>query len=649
MPASASQFPCIARKINLIFRCPRHDFSSTLKLFTCKLSHLSSPPNSHLEILCSNGQLQEALLEMALQGLQMKFQGYDALLNVCVYQRRFREGQRVHLHMIKTFYSPPVYLNTRLIVLYTKCDCLGDARRMLDEMSERNIVSWTAMISAYSQRGYATEALNLLVEMLRSGEKPNEFTFATVLTSCPGDFGFVSGRQIHSLVIKSNYESHIYVGSSLLDMYAKQGKIHEARGVFECLPRRDVVSCTAIISGYAQLGFDEKALELFRQLLSEGMHSNYVTYASLLTALSGLAALDHGKQVHGHVFRSEIPSYVVLQNSLIDMYSKCGNLTYSRRTFDSMPERTVISWNAMLVGYSKHGMGREVLDLFKSMREENGVKPDSVTILAVLSGCSHGGMENWGLDIFYDMANGNIGVEPEIEHYGCVVDLLGRAGRVEEAFEFIQTMPIKPTAAIWGSLLGACRVHANVDIGELAGHQLLQVEPENAGNYVILSNIYASSGRWEDVRSVRQLMMENAVKKEPGKSWIELDQRLHTFHASDRSHPRREEVFAKEIELLVKLKEAGYVPDLSCVLYDVDEEQKEKILLGHSEKLALTFGLIATPEGVPIRVFKNLRICVDCHNFAKFISKIYGREVSLRDNNRFHRILGGTCSCGDYW
>lgn len=482
-----------------------------------------------------------------------------------------------------------------------------------------------------------------------AGTKPNEFTFATVLTSCTGPSGLILGRQIHSLIVKSSYESHVYVGSSLLDMYAKAGKILEARNVFECMPKRDVVSCTAIISGYAQLGFDEEALELFCQLQKEGMPSNYVTYASVLTALSGLAALDHGKQVHNHVLRCEVPSFVVLQNSLIDMYSKCGNLTYARRIFDTMPERSAITWNAMLVGYSKHGMGREVLEIFTLMRVDKKVKLDSVTILAVLTGCSHGGLENKGLDIFYEMANGKIGVDPEIEHYGCVVDLLGRSGRVEEAFKFINKLPFEPTAAIWGSLLGACRVHSNIEIGELVGHRLLEIEPGNAGNYVILCNLYASVGRWEDVRSLRELMLKKAVVKEPGKSWIELDQILHTFHASDRSHPRRKEVFAKVKELSVKFKEAGYVPDLSCVLHDVDEEQKEKILLGHSEKLAMTFGIISTPEGGAIRVIKNLRICVDCHNFAKFISKIYGREVSLRDKNRFHRIVKGRCSCGDYW
>ncbi|KAG5555604.1 hypothetical protein RHGRI_006300 [Rhododendron griersonianum] len=638
------------RKLNYRFSQAKRKFSSTTVSFTRQPTLSSFPPNpTDLKALLSNGQLEDALLEMAIQGLEIKFEGYDTILNECVNRRAIREGQRVHSHMIKTHYHPPVYLRTRLVVFYTKCECLGDARKVFDEMPDRNVVAWTAIISAYSQRGYASEALNLFRQMLRSGSEPNAFTFASVLTSCKGALRVEYGMQIHSLIVKSMLESHIYVGSSLLDMYAKFGKIHEARGVFEGLPERDVVSCTAIISGYAQMGLDEEALELFRRLQREGMTCNYVTYASVLTALSGLAAVDHGKQIHNHVLRSELPFYVVLQNSLIDMYSKCGNLTYSRRIFDNMSERTVMSWNAMLVGYSKHGKGREVVELFKLLREQNKVKPDTVTFLAVLSGCSHGGMEDRGLEFFDEMVSGKNGVKPEIEHYSCVVDILGRSGKVEEAFEFIKQMPFEPTAAMWGSLLGACRVHLNVDIGELVAERLIEMEPENSGNYVLLSNLYASMGRWEDVRNVRELMNEKAVIKEPGRSWIELNQTLHTFHASDRTHPRKEEVFAKVKELLVKIKQAGYTPDLSCVLHDVDEEQKEKILLGHSEKLALAFGLIDTPPGKPVQVMKNLRICVDCHNFAKFVSKVYGREVSLRDKNRFHHIIGGICSCGDYW
>uniref|UniRef100_A0A7N0SZB7 DYW domain-containing protein n=1 Tax=Kalanchoe fedtschenkoi TaxID=63787 RepID=A0A7N0SZB7_KALFE len=631
----------------------QHHHQPPLPLPSTSIRQLSalSPTSAHPRTPSTrNPHLSEAFLDMAMQGFSVNFQGYDSVLTECINRRSFRDGQLVHAHMIKTDYKPPVYLRTRLIVLYNKCDCLCDARMVFDEMPERNVVSWTAMISAYSQRERGSEALSLFVQMLRSGVVANEFTFATVLTMCAGASGFHLGRQVHSLIIKRKCEAHIFVGSSLLDMYAKAGRIQEARSIFETLPERDVVSCTAMIASYAQLGLDEEAIDMFRRLYSEGMCSNYVTYASVLTALSGLAALSYGRQVHGHVIRLELPFRVVLENSLMDMYSKCGKPLCSRRIFDSMPERSTVSWNAMLVCYSKHGMGEDVVELFRLMKEDDKVKPDSITLLAVLSGCSHGGMQNRGLDIFDEMVEGKYEIEPEMEHYGCVVDLLGRAGLAERAFEFIRRMPFEPTPAILGSLLGACRVHSNLNIGQLVGLRLIEVEPENAGNYVILSNLYASSGSWEDVRRLRELMMEKAVVKEPGRSWIELEQTLHTFHAGDpSSHPEKNELFAKVRELSARFREAGYVPDLSCVLHDVDDEQKEKILLGHSEKLALAFGLINTSEGASLRVMKNLRICVDCHSFAKFVSKIHGRNVSLRDKNRFHHIVDGVCSCGDYW
>lgn len=438
----------------------------------------------------------------------------------------------------------------------------------------------------------------------------------------------------------------MFVGSSLLDMYAKSQNIQEARRVFDMLPARDVVSYTAILSGYTQLGLDEEALDLFRQLYNEGMQCNQVTFTALLNALSGLSSMDYGKQVHGLILRRELPFFMALQNSLIDMYSKCGKLLYSRRVFDNMPERSVVSWNAMLMGYGRHGLAHEVVQLFRSMRDE--VKPDSVTLLAVLSGYSHGGLVDEGLDMF-DHILKEQSTLLNIEHYGCVIDLLGRSGQLQKALHLIGKMPFQPTRAIWGSLLGACRVHTNVHVGEFVAQKLLDIEPENAGNYVILSNIYAAGGMWKDVFRVRKLMLKKTVTKEPGRSWMILDKVIHTFHSSERFHPRKEDINAKIKEIYVAIKAAGFVPDLSCVLHDVDDEQKERMLLGHSEKLAITFGLMSTPSGLTIQVMKNLRICVDCHNFAKFVSKVYGREISLRDKNRFHLITEGACTCGDYW
>uniref|UniRef100_A0A0D9WS42 Uncharacterized protein n=1 Tax=Leersia perrieri TaxID=77586 RepID=A0A0D9WS42_9ORYZ len=526
------------------------------------------------------------------------------------------------------------------------CRALEDARNVLDRMPERSVVSWTTLISGYSQSEMHVEALELFIQMLRAGCNPNEFTLATVLTSCSGPQSIHQVKQIHSLLVKTNFESHMFVGSSLLDMYAKSENIQEARRVFDMLPERDVVSCTAIISGYAQQGLDEEALDLFRQLYSEGMQCNHVTFTALVTALSGLASLDYGKQVHALILRKKLPFFIALQNSLIDMYSKCGKLFYSRRIFDNMPERSVVSWNAMLMGYGRHGLGHEVVRVFKDLHKE--LKPDSVTLLAVLSGCSHGGLVDEGLDMF-DIMVKEQSTLLHTGHYGCVIDLLGRSGQLEKALNLVENMPFESTPSIWGSLLGACRVHANVHVGQLVAQKLLEIEPENAGNYVILSNIYAAAGMWKDVFRVRKLMLEKTVTKEPGQSWIILDKIIHTFHSSECFHPSRKDINAKIKEIFVDIKAAGFVPDLSCVLHDVDDEQKERMLLSHSEKLAITFGLMNTPPGLTIRVMKNLRICVDCHNFAKFVSKVYAREISLRDKNRFHLLTHGNCTCGDYW
>ncbi|KAL6603830.1 hypothetical protein ACP70R_044191 [Stipagrostis hirtigluma subsp. patula] len=579
-------------------------------------------------------------------GAAARFLDYDAAVTECVERRALRAGRQVHARMVAAGYRPALYLATRLVIMYGRCGALEDARNVLDGMPERNVVSWTAMISGYSQNGRPAEALELFITMLKAGCKPNEFTLATVLTSCTGPQGIHQIKQVHSLVVKTNFESHMFVGSSLLDMYAKSENIQEARRVFDMLPVRDVVSYTAIISGYTQLGLDEEALDLFRRLYNEGMQCNQVTFMALLNALSGLASLDYGKQVHGLILRKELPFFMALQNSLIDMYSKCGKLLYSRRVFENMPERSVVSWNAILMGYGRHGLAHEVIQLFRSMCEE--MKPDGVTLLAVLSGCSHGGLVDEGLDIF-DLIVKEQSTVLNSEHYGCVIDLLGRSGRFQKALNLIQEMPFEPTRAIWGSLLGACRVHVNVHVGEHVAQKLLDIEPENAGNYVILSNIYAAAGMWKDVFRVRKLMVKKTVIKEPGRSWIILGKVIHTFHSSERFHPRTEDIHAKMKEIYVDIKAAGFIPDLSCVLHDVDDEQKERMLLGHSEKLAITFGLMSTPPGLSIQVMKNLRICGDCHNFAKFVSKVYGREISLRDKNRFHLIAEGACTCGDYW
>jgi pentatricopeptide repeat protein len=301
----------------------------------------------------------------------------------------------------------------------------------------------------------------------------------------------------------------------------------------------------------------------------------------------------------------------------------------------------------MITAYAQNGYGKEALQIFARMLQA-GMKANHITFIGVLSGCNHAGLVDEGCHYFDSMRKDH-GIAPIIDHYACMVDLLGRAGHLDKALDLINDMAFEPSATIWGALLGACRIHGNMELGKYAAECLFKLEPHSAGPYVLLSNIYSAAGMWEDAAKIRKLMKQRGVTKKPGYSWIEVNNKVHTFCVADRSNPESEEIYATLERLTEQIKQAGYVPDTNFVLHDVEEEYKEHLLLYHSEKLAIAFGLIHTPPGTPVRVFKNLRVCGDCHTAIKFISSIAGREFVVRDANRFHHIREGSCSCGDYW
>uniref|UniRef100_UPI0040747504 Synthetic PPR-DYW protein n=1 Tax=synthetic construct TaxID=32630 RepID=UPI0040747504 len=606
--------------------------------------------NSKIRGYARNGQPEEALSlysQMRRSGIKPDNYTFPFVLKACASLSSLKEGKQIHGHVIKSGFESDVYVQSALIDMYAKCGELEDARKVFDEMPERNVVSWNAMISGYAQNGQSEEALELFREMQQEGIKPSEFTFCSVLSACASLGSLEMGKQIHGYVIKSGFESIVFVGNALIDMYAKCGSIEDARKVFDEMPERTVVSWTAMISGYAQNGQSEEALELFREMQREGVKPDEVTLPSVLSACANLGALEQGKQIHAYVIKSGFESDVFVGSALIDMYAKCGSIEDARKVFDKMPERDVVSWNAMIAAYAQHGHGKEALQLFQQMQQE-GVKPSEVTFTSILSACSHAGLVDEGHHYFESMSP-DYGITPRVEHYGCMVDLLGRAGRLDEAEDLIKSMPFQPNVVVWGTLLGACRVHGDVERGERAAERILELDPESAAPYVLLSNIYAAAGRWDEAAKVRKLMKERGVKKEPGCSWIEVNNKVHEFVAGDKSHPQTKEIYAELERLSKQMKEAGYVPDTKFVLHDVEEEEKEQLLCYHSEKLAIAFGLISTPPGTPLRIIKNLRVCGDCHTATKFISKIVGREIVVRDANRFHHFKDGVCSCGDYW
>jgi pentatricopeptide repeat protein len=301
----------------------------------------------------------------------------------------------------------------------------------------------------------------------------------------------------------------------------------------------------------------------------------------------------------------------------------------------------------MIVALAQHGLGEQAVGLFEEMLRV-GVKPDRITYIGVFSACTHAGFIDKGKR-YYEQMQSEHGIVPEMSHYACMVDLLSRAGLLTEAHEFIQRMPVAPDTVVWGSFLAACRVRKNADLAELAAEKLLSIDPDNSGAYSALANVYSACGRWNDAARIWKLRKDKAVKKETGFSWTHVQNKVHVFGADDVLHPQRDAIYKKAAEMWEEIKKAGFVPDLNSVLHDVDDELKEELLSRHSEKLAIAFGLISTPEKTTLRIMKNLRVCNDCHTAIRFISKVVDREIIVRDATRFHHFRDGYCSCKDYW
>ncbi|CAN6719985.1 unnamed protein product [Malus baccata var. baccata] len=565
---------------------------------------------------------------------------------------------------------------TSMVAGYARIKDLKNARRYFDQIPQKNVVSWNAMLSAYAQNGCPEDALRLFDDMMNSGDQPNETTWAIVISSCSscGDCSLAD-----SLVQKLNQKQiHLsyFSKTALLDMYAKRGSLQTARQIFDELgayrntitwnamisaytrvgdlasarelfdrmPQKDVVSWNSMVSGYAQNGQSALALDLFKDMINaaDGLKPDEVTMVSVISACGHLGALDIGNWVISIVRKHHIRLSVSGYNSLIFLYSKCGSMEDAKMTFQEMKTRDVVSYNTLIAGFAAHGHGMEAVKLLLKMKGEF-IEPDRVTYIGILSACSHAGLLEEGWKVFESIK------APDVDHYACVVDLLGRAGKLDDAKEIIDSMLKEPHAGVYGSLLNASRIHKRINLGEFAASKLFELEPHNSGNYILLSNIYSSAGRWDDVVRVRESMRRIGVKKATGWSWVEYNGKMHKFIVGDRSHEQSEDIYRLLAELGRKMRNAGYMADKTCVLRDVEEEEKEEMVGTHSEKLAVCFALLVTDAEAVIRVVKNLRVCWDCHTAIKMISKLEGRKIILRDNNRFHCFSDGVCSCGDYW
>lgn len=592
-----------------------------------------------------NGGLR--VLDLIDQGfLEPDAKLYNQLLNKCTKLGKIKEGKMVHNHFTNSKFRHYVVVQNTIVNMYAKCDCLDEAREVFDKMPAKDMVTWTALITGYSQNDRPEDALVLFPQMLRLELKPNQFTFSSLLKAAGYRNDEREGEQIHGYCLKYGYASNVYVGSALVDLYCRFGRISKAYFVFDRLVEKNEVSWNSLIAAHARKGEGDKALQIFQKMQRDDYKPTHFTYSSIFSVCASTGSLEQGKWIHAHMLKSGLKLIAYIGNTLLDMYAKSGSFGDAIRVFDRLVKPGVVSWNSMLTAYAQHGFGLKSLEQFEKMMK-SGIEPNSVTFLCVLTACSHGGLLEKGQHYFEMMKKYNI--EPDVSHYVTMVDLLGRAGQLDRAKKFITEMPVEPTAAIWGALLGACRMHNKMELGAYAAERVFELDPYDSGPHIILYNIYASSGKWAEASKVRKFMKEIGVKKEPACSWVEIENSVHMFVANDESHPLKNEIHKMWEKISEKIKEIGYVPDTSHVLLFVDEQEREAKLQYHSEKLALAFALLKTPPGSTIRIKKNIRVCGDCHSAFKFASVVVEREIILRDKNRFHHFHHGSCSCGDYW
>ncbi|XP_058112386.1 pentatricopeptide repeat-containing protein At3g12770-like [Magnolia sinica] len=571
-----------------------------------------------------------------------------ALIQACSGIGRLELGKCIHGLLNGLGMRNDILVLTSLVDMYCKIGDVESSRLVFERMPTRNLVSWNAMISGYVHNGLVQEAFELFHGLLLTGGGFDSATLVSLLQGCAQISGLDYGKILHCCVLRRGLESNLIVSTAIVDVYAKCGALELAGFVFDRMKERNVISWTAMLVGLAQNGRAEEALDLFGRMQHDGVAANSITLVGLTHACAHVGSLRKGKSVHAYLIRHGYVFDVINMTALIDMYAKCGKMVSAERVFDSGSTfDDVILWNAMIAGCGIHGHGIQAIAVYTQMREA-GLEPNQTTFVSLLSACSHSGLVEEGLSLFQAMARDH-GIRPSEKHYACLVDLLGRAGRLEEAEALIEQMPFQPGGAVLEALLSGCRTHKNINMGIRTADRLLGLDARNPGIYIMLSNIYAEGGRWSDVDNMRSLMRKRGLKKTPGYSLIEVGNQVHAFFAGDRTHPCWTQIHQMLESLRLQMEAAGYMPDTSCVLRDVEDEVKVKMLWGHSERLAIAFGLISTQAGSLIRITKNLRVCSDCHVVTKYISKIVQREIIVRDANRFHHFVDGNCSCGDYW
>lgn len=630
--------------------CECGSFSDAQKLFDDMLIKDFVSWSIVISAYVGNGLFDKAFAmfsDMLVSEIRPNLSIYNILLRPLTDNSLLELGKQMHCHLIKSGLSTNVSIETTVLNMYVKCGWFEGAKCVFDLMVERNAVTWTAFMVGCNQAGQRKYVVELFARMVREGVQLDDFVFSVVLKACSGLEDLDIGRQIHSHIVKLGLDSEVSVGTPLVDFYAKCGRMESACLAFEMISEPSDVSWSAIITGYCQAGKFQESIQLFQSVRSRGVISNPFIYTSIFQACSALADLNMGAQAHGDAIKRGLISFLYGDSAIITMYSKCGRLDYAQQAFESMDEPDTVAWTAIISGCAYHGNAPEALSLFKRMNEI-GVRPNAVTFIAVLTACSHSGSVTEAKQLLDSMSNA-YGVEPTIDHYDCMIDVYSRAGLLHEALELIKNMPFETDTMSWKSLLGGCWTHRNLELGKIAADKLLLLDPEDTASYIVMFNLYASAGKWEAAAHYRKMLVERNLRKEISCSWITAEGKVHQFIVGDRHHPRTKDIYSKLKELTFSVSTTNGNPLMNedDISYGLPERKEQ--LLDHSEKLAIAFGLISTSSNAPMLVFKNLRACKDCHDFAKKVSMITGREIVVRDSSRFHHFKSGQCSCNDYW
>ncbi|KAL3621405.1 hypothetical protein CASFOL_036317 [Castilleja foliolosa] len=589
--------------------------------------------------------------KMQKSGLKPDKFSYVSVLGACAIEQYLSTGKEIFCQVLRNGLELDSMIQSSVINMFGKCNEVDYAESFFNGIEKKNLVVWNAMIGAYALNDKSFESFACLEKMRNEDDDvaPDAITLINLLPSVLRLGDLLRGKAIHGYAIRKGYLCHLTLETALVDMYGKCGSLKLAECVFFHMKDKNLVSWNAMISAYVQNLKNIKAITSFRNLPKDRCVPDEMTFTSVLAAYTEVALPKEGKQIHCHIIKSGFSFITSVSNALIHMYAKCGDLESAKKIFDTMLFKDIISWNTIIMGSAIHGLGSYCLTLFDEMRNK-GYKPNESTFVSILSACSISGFVDQGWK-YFDLMKSDYSLDPGIEHYGCMLDLLGREGNFDLAKSFIEKMPLKPNARIWGSLLAASRHHKNIEFAEMAAKNIFSLDNDdnNIGCYVLLSNIYAEFGRWDDVERVRRLMKKRGLVKTTGISVVECNGKVYRFKNYDKLHKESNVTYTVLDILTRKIGEDGYF----CGLTKFKPLDLVKTRLNspvcHSVRLAICFGLISTSIGEPVVIRKNVRICEDCHIAAKMVSRVTGREIVVGDSKMYHRFKDGQCSCGDYW